>query len=95
VTKGAVDRLDGTSVGLPPLAFGFASWSIEFVMNELGVSRLSATRYLDELVRIGLLDEQKMGRDNYYINVALYDLLGNVYQKSVKSMHVGKTCIEK
>jgi Fic family protein len=54
---------------------------IEFVMNELGVSRLTATRYLDELVRIGLLDKQKMGRDNYYINVALYDLLGNVYQK--------------
>ncbi len=54
---------------------------IEFMMNELGVSRLTATRYLDELVRIGLLNKQKMGRDNYYINVALYDLLGNVYRK--------------
>ena len=50
-------------------------------MNESGVSWLTATRYLDELVRIGLLDKQKIGRDNYYINVALYDLLGNVHQK--------------
>ena len=54
---------------------------IEFVINESGVSRLTATRYLDELVRIGLLDKQKIGRDNYYINVALYDLLGNVHRK--------------
>jgi len=26
------------------------------------------------------LVKHKKGRDNYYINTALYDLLGNVYQ---------------
>lgn len=51
---------------------------IEFVMKELNVSRITATRYLDELVRIGLLEKLKMGRDNYYINVALLHLLANV-----------------
>lgn len=53
---------------------------IDFVMAELGVSRITATRYLDELVSIHLLVKHKKGRDNYYINTALYDLLGNVYQ---------------
>jgi Fic family protein len=51
---------------------------IEFVMNELGVSRITATKYLDELSRIGLLFKQKLGRDNYYINTDLFNLLGNV-----------------
>lgn len=51
---------------------------IEFVMKELNVSRITATRYLDELVRIGLIEKLKMGRDNYYINTALLLLLSNV-----------------
>lgn len=51
---------------------------IEFVMKELNVSRITATRYLDELVRIGLLEKLKMGRDNYYINGTLLHLLANV-----------------
>ena|GEM_PF-6229070 len=74
--------MEAFSLLMPIYTFQTSSYTkIEFVMNELGVSRLTATRYLDELVQIGLLDKQKMGRDNYYINVALYDLLGNVYQK--------------
>lgn len=54
---------------------------IDFVMAELDVGRITATRYLDELIRIGLLDKRKIGRENYYINTALYDLLGNVHKK--------------
>lgn len=54
---------------------------IEFVMKELNVHRLTATKYLDELVRIGLIEKHKFGRDNYYINVALYTLLSNVNSK--------------
>lgn len=53
---------------------------IDFVMVELNVSRITATRYLDELIRIGLLEKRKIGRENYYINPALYELLGNVHQ---------------
>lgn len=54
---------------------------IDFVMTELNVSRITATRYLDELITIGLLVKRKIGRDNYYINTALYDLLSNVHKK--------------
>lgn len=53
---------------------------IEFVMNELNVKRRTAAKYLDELVAIGLLDKHKIGRENYYINTALYTLLSNVKQ---------------
>lgn len=47
---------------------------IEFVMEDLGVSRITATKYLDELVSIGLLDKIKVGRSNFYINAALMAL---------------------
>jgi Fic family protein len=54
---------------------------VEFVVSELGVSRITATKYLTELIEIGLLVKHKMGRENYYINVLLYELLSNVHQK--------------
>lgn len=48
---------------------------IEFVETDLRVSRLTATKYLDILVTDGLLKKEKLGRSNYYINVALYKIL--------------------
>lgn len=50
---------------------------IEFVMKDLDVTRITATRYLSELCRIGLLELKKLGRDNYYINTGLFGLLAN------------------
>lgn len=47
---------------------------IEFVMDDLSVSRITATKYLDELVGIGLLDKTKVGRSNFYINTPLMAL---------------------
>lgn len=47
---------------------------IEFVVEDLGVSRITATKYLDELVSIGLLEKIKVGRSNFYINAALMAL---------------------
>lgn len=49
--------------------------TIEFVMSELYVSRPTATNYLDALCDMGLLHKVKMGRSNYYMNMALFDLL--------------------
>ncbi len=63
------------------IIFSHPYTKIDFVIRELQVSRLTATRYLDEMVRIGLMNKQKLGRDNYYINVALFDLLSNVHGK--------------
>lgn len=48
---------------------------IEFMMRDLKVSRITATKYLDALSADGLLKKEKMGRSNYYINVALYNIL--------------------
>lgn len=55
---------------------------IAFVERDLGVGRITATRYLDELTRIGLMAKLKIGRDNYYVNRSLVDLLANVYVPS-------------
>ncbi|MDP2834429.1 MAG: Fic family protein [Pseudomonadota bacterium] len=48
---------------------------IDFVMAELMVHRNTASKYLDELVRIGLLSKHKLGKDNYYLNDTLFALL--------------------
>ena len=53
---------------------------IDFIMSDLGVSRLTATKYLEELVQIDILEKVKFGRDNYYINTDLYNLLSHVSQ---------------
>jgi len=51
---------------------------IEFIMADLEVSRPTATRYLDELTNINIVHKHKLGKDNYYVNHELYDLLANV-----------------
>jgi Fic family protein len=48
---------------------------IEFVQNDLNVSRLTATKYLEALTEGGFVQKQKIGRSNYYINLALHDIL--------------------
>ncbi len=48
---------------------------VEFVQTDLGVSRLTATKYLDTLARDGVLEKRRIGRTNYYINHPLYALL--------------------
>ncbi|WP_198666773.1 Fic family protein [Taibaiella helva] len=53
---------------------------IDFVITDLEVSRLTAAKYLDELDQIGIVQKVKLGRDNYYINTDLYNLLSNVNQ---------------
>lgn len=48
---------------------------IEFVQRDLKVSRLTATKYLDALTEGGFVQKQKIGRGNYYINIALNRIL--------------------
>jgi Fic family protein len=48
---------------------------IEFLMLELDVTRKTASKYLEQLVTIGVLAKHKLGKDNYYLNNALFDLL--------------------
>jgi Fic family protein len=48
---------------------------IEFIERDLGVSRLTASKYLDALAAGGFVQKHKIGRSNYYINVALNRIL--------------------
>lgn len=48
---------------------------IEFVQQDLNVSRLTATKYMDALNEAGFVQKHKIGRSNYYINVALNQIL--------------------
>lgn len=48
---------------------------IEFVMNDLKVSRITAANYLNKLAEDGLLKKEKLGTGNYYINTPLFNLL--------------------
>jgi len=47
---------------------------IEYLQQDLGISRITATKYLELLTRHGLLQKHKLGRYNYYINTPLFDL---------------------
>ncbi len=47
---------------------------IEFIQQELNVSRPTAAKYLEELAEGGLLLKHRAGRNNYYINQPLVTL---------------------
>jgi Fic family protein len=48
---------------------------IEFLEQELGISRITAATYLNKLADDGLLRKEKLGTANYYVNHKLYDIL--------------------
>ncbi len=48
---------------------------IEFIVNDLNVSRITAANYLNKLADDGLLKKEKIGTGNYYVNERLFNLL--------------------
>jgi Fic family protein len=48
---------------------------IEFIQNDLNVSRITAANYLNQLANDKLLIKKKLGTGNYYINESLFELL--------------------
>ncbi len=48
---------------------------IDYVQRDLQVTRQTAARYLGQLAEKGFIDKRRLGRDNYYINRKLVDLL--------------------
>lgn len=47
---------------------------IEYLQHDLGVSRLTATKYLKKLTEEGFVQKHKLGRYNYYVNQPLFNL---------------------
>ena len=56
---------------------------IDFVVNELQVTRQTASRYLDDIVAVGLLSKHKIGKDNFYINDDLFQLLSAIGEQEL------------
>lgn len=48
---------------------------IEFLQNEIGVTRITAASYLNQLAKDKILFKHKLGKTNYYINTKLMDAL--------------------
>jgi Fic family protein len=50
---------------------------VEFITLDLNIHRNTASKYLNQLVDIGVLTKHKLGKDNYYLNTQLYALLSD------------------
>jgi len=48
---------------------------IEFLVNILGLHRETASKYLKELEKIGILQSIKIGKSKFFINNKLFELL--------------------
>ena len=48
---------------------------VKFLAENIKVSRSTASRYLDEMVKGGLLEKRKMGKESYYVNTSLFNIL--------------------
>jgi Fic family protein len=58
--------------------FRYPYTKIELVEKELGVSRITATKYLNQLTAAGFVSKRKIGKTNFYINEPLFELLSTV-----------------
>lgn len=75
LTKQELRRFPFYSQDLLNNLFAHPYTKIQFVVDDLGVTRLTATRYLDALANAGLLQKVKAGRSSYYVNVRLLEIL--------------------
>ena len=50
---------------------------IDFLVHDLRITRQTASKYLDLLISKEILTLHKIGKENFYINVSLYDYLYN------------------
>ena len=55
--------------------FKYPYTKIELLVEDLGLHRNTARKYLDQLVEIELLEKHKKGKENYYLNKKLFKLL--------------------
>ena len=58
--------------------FRYPYTKIEFVEKDLNVSRITAAKHLDALAAKAFVEKKKIGRNNFYINRPLFELLTNI-----------------
>lgn len=56
---------------------------VEHVSERLGISRPTATKYLDTIAELGLLSKTKIWRQNYYINSRLVGILAREESEAI------------
>ena len=57
--------------------FAYPYTKIEFIVRDLGVSRITAANYLNQLAADGVLRKERLGTGNYYVNEKLFALLSS------------------
>lgn len=70
--------------------FKYPYTKITFLQKDLNVSRVTASRYLEQLAKNGFLERYKLGREIYYLNNKLVALLMNV-----KNMKEQRSTVQK
>jgi len=55
--------------------FKYPYTKIEYLRSDVGISRPTASKYLNQIVDLGLLTKRKVGNSNYYINERLFGIL--------------------
>ena len=78
------DRYSFYSQDLVNHLFAHPYTKIEFLASTLSITRQTAAKYLDELVEAGLLQKEKLGKSNYYINKALFAILNKQYSEEIR-----------
>jgi Fic family protein len=58
--------------------FRYPYTKIEFLENDVGISRITAAKHLDLLALNGFVHKRKIGRSNFYINQPLFELLTRI-----------------
>ncbi len=51
---------------------------IEFMVKKLGITRQTASTYLEKIESAGLVRKEKIQKSNFYINIKLFELLSNI-----------------
>lgn len=54
---------------------------IDFLVQDLDITRQTASKYLDQLIELKLITLHKIGKENFYINTALFNFLHNAPQQ--------------
>lgn len=55
--------------------FMYPYTKVKLLEEDMKISRATATRYLDALTEVQILKKEKLGKENYYINTKLFNLL--------------------